>query len=364
MNPTAADTARARRRRTLALPAVLAVALVACAGCLSTRPALEWERVAPAGDCRCADGSPFSFWERRADPARVVLFLNGGGVCWDARTCAFTGERGESDSYAWNLSGVDPENRSGMFDTTRADNPFADYSFLYVSSCTGDAHLGAATQVYGPDLTVEHQGYANGAAALDHLAERYPDAEQVVVVGKTAGSVAAPLYGGLVADRLPDARVVVLGAQSGAWPDHPDFNAGVLDERWGAYDAAAEWAVDGLSAAEWGVPRFWVQAGRHDPDLVLSRFDFAYDPKATSELTRWLEGDAPDLLAAVDANEAAIEAAGVPLRSFTAPGADHQIFEPGKFYELEVDGVRLVDWIRGLTTTTPPGDVRCGDCGP
>ena len=43
-----------------------------------------WKQVAPGGDCQCADGSRFSFWARKADPTRVVLFLNGGGVCWNA----------------------------------------------------------------------------------------------------------------------------------------------------------------------------------------------------------------------------------------------------------------------------------------
>lgn len=83
--------------------------------------------------------------------------------------------------------------------------------------------------------------------ALGHLAEHYADAEQVV--GKTAGSVAAAPYGGLVGDRLPDAEVTVFGAQSGAWPDNPDLNTGVLDARWGAYDAVPDWAVEGLGGA-------------------------------------------------------------------------------------------------------------------
>ena len=51
----------------------------------------KWTKVVPGGDCECADGSEFAFWERRADPTKVVLFLDGGGACYDAATCAFTG---------------------------------------------------------------------------------------------------------------------------------------------------------------------------------------------------------------------------------------------------------------------------------
>jgi hypothetical protein len=47
-----------------------------------------WQRVVPGGDCECADSSEFAFWERRADPAKVVFYLDGGGVCFDAASCA------------------------------------------------------------------------------------------------------------------------------------------------------------------------------------------------------------------------------------------------------------------------------------
>lgn len=325
---------------------------------------VAWKRIVPGGDCQCADGSEFAFWERPADPTKVVVFLNGGGVCWDATTCAFSSP--PDVDYDWNIQNEAPEDRTqaGFFDFTRGDNPFADYTVLFVTACTGDAHLGNVAHTYSPQLTVEHRGYVNGTAALDHLAKHYPKAAQVVVMGKTAGSVAAPVYGGLVADRLPDAKVTVFGGQSGAWPDNPDFNTKILSETWGAYDAMPDWAVKGLTARDWGVPRFWIQAGRHDPDLVLARFDYAFDPNAAVEVTQWMDGNPPDLLAITDANEKAIEAAGVKLHSYTAPGDDHGIFEFDKFYDLEVNGVQLVDWLTDLIDGRAPKDVHCDKCGP
>jgi hypothetical protein len=326
---------------------------------------MAWRQIVPGGACQCADGSRFSFWERQADPTRVVLFLNGGGVCWDASMCAFTStnQPGENDFYDWNTQGGErPDGRSGFFDLTRAENPFAGYSVIYVSSCTGDAHLGNVAQKLSPTLTVQHRGYVNGTAALDYLAKHYPGAAQVVVIGKTAGSIAAPLYGGLVADRLPHAKVTVFGAQSGAWPNNADFNAKVLGKAWGAYGAVPAWAVAGLTVRDWGIPRFWVHAAHHAPGLVLSRFDWAFDPHAAVEVTRWMPGNPPNLLAIIDANEAAIEAAGVTLHSYTAPGANHGFFEFDAFYDLKVNNVRLVDWLKQLVSGKPPGDVHCGKC--
>jgi hypothetical protein len=93
-------------------------------------------------------------------------------------------------------------------------------------------HLGNATRKYAPGLTVRHKGYANGSAALDHLVATFPAATEVVVMGESAGSVAAPLYAGLVSDRLPDARITVLADGSGSYPDvrrvHEIFAAWVL----------------------------------------------------------------------------------------------------------------------------------------
>jgi hypothetical protein len=321
-----------------------------------------WTKVAPGGGCKCADGSEFAFWERRADPTKVVLFLDGGGACYDAETCAFTalGNPGE-ENYDWKITD-DPADEGGIFDFTRADNPFRGYSFIYVPSCTGDAHLGNVTRKYSPKLTVEHKGYVNGMASLTHLAENYPDATQVVVVGKSVGSIASPVYGGLVADLLPDAQVTVFGAQSGHVPDDPDLNAKFFGQLWRAYANMPDWAVNrGLTARDWGPTRFWIQAGLHDPDIVLARFDYAYDREAAKSAAS-LGLDPSQLLSVIDANEATIETAGVTLHSYTAPGHGHGIFEWPRFYSLEVNGVKLVDWVTRLIASEPVDDVHCQKC--
>jgi hypothetical protein len=292
-----------------------------------------------------------------------VFYLDGGGICFDETTCAFTGD-GENDFYNWSIQHENPAfPGGGMLDFDRADNPFADYSFIYVSLCTGDSYLGNATHAYSPELTVEHKGFVNGTAALSYLAEHYPNVAQVVVVGKTAGSVAAPVYGGLAADLFPDSQVTVFGAQSGAFPDDPDLNAEILAELWGAYDNMPDWEVnEGLTARDWGTTQFWIQAGLHDPDIIMARFDYAFDPNAARAVEFLTGADASNLVALIDANEAAIEDAGVVQHSYTAPGDHHGILEFEIFYEMEVNGVRLVDWLAALIAGEPLDDVHCDEC--
>jgi hypothetical protein len=178
------------------------------------------------------------------------------------------------------------------------------------------------------------------------------------VVGKTAGSIAAPVYGGLASDLLPDARVIVFGGQSGHIPDDPELNAEFFGKLWGAYGTMPDWEVnEGLTARDWGIPRFWIQAGLHDPDIVMARFDYAFDPNA-ARAVEWMGGDASNLLALIEANEAAIEAAGVVQHSYTAPGEGHRILELDEFYEMEVNGVTLVEWVTRLIEGEPVADVH------
>ena len=193
---------------------------------------------------------------------------------------------------------------------------------------------------------------------MTYLAEHYPDAAQVVVVGVSAGSVAAPVYGGLVADLLPDAQVTVLADSSGAYPDDPAVNTQIFSRQWGAFDTMPDWDVnEHLTAADWGPPRFWVQAGLHDPGIVLARFDFA-DDEVQTYFMELIGAATTDLAASIDANEATIEDAGVVQHSYTAPGHDHGVVSDNRFYTLEVDGVTLVDWVDALIAGEPLEDVR------
>jgi Pectinacetylesterase len=312
-----------------------------------------WERIVPGGDCQCSDGSEFSFWVHEASPEKVVFFLEAGGGCFSAETCA-----PDSDLYTTTITEGPPE--GGVFDFADERNPFADYSFVYVPYCTGDVHIGNTTTEYAPGLTIHHNGYVNGTAALHHLAASFPGATEVVVMGESAGSIAAPLYAGLVSDRLPDARVTVLANASGSYPDVPRFNE--VFSTWGFANAVPAWPENaGLTAEQWSAPGLFIQSGRHDPDIVFARVDYAYDEHQAF----WyplLGVPMEDLLSLIDGNETRIEAAGVNLLSYIAAGNEHVVLGDGPFYTEEVNGVKLVDWVTRLIGGEPVDDVHCTEC--
>jgi hypothetical protein len=322
-----------------------------------TGDAAGFERVSPGGDCQCADGSEFSFWVKQADPTKVMFFFQGGGACFSADTCGFA-----SPTYKVTTGADDdPSRLGGIFDTTNPENPVADWSVVFVPYCTGDVHIGNAATDYGDDLTVQHKGYVNGNAALDELVARFPDAEQVLVAGESAGSVPTPLYAGLVSDRLPDASITVMADGSGAYPDSPPLNA-LVGSLWGTMDAVPDWPANaGVTPETWSLPGLFVKAGEHAPGIAFARHDYAYD--RTQTFFAALVGvAADDLVTLIDTNEDQIEAAGVELESFITPGSDHTVLAKDEVYTEEVEGVRFIDWFTELLAGRPVDDVHCTEC--
>jgi hypothetical protein len=311
--------------------------------------------------CMCSDGSDVTFYERAADPTKVVLFFQGGGACFNAATCDPNGQ----PTYLVNQAAFDPqrlEQGTGYFDFDNPENPLADYSFVYVPYCTGDVHMGNATTDYGDGIVIEHHGQPNAAAALDYLVERYPDAAKLVVTGESAGSVPTPVYAALAADLLPDAEIVTFGDSSGAYPD-VDAVTALIAQTWGTMDALPDWPeTAGIGPADWSFPEQYIIAGQHAPRVRFGRFDHAFD--GVQAAYGQLAGvPAAELVTLIDANEARIEEAGVPLAAYVAPGDAHTLATTDMLYETEVEGVRLIDWLTTLIDgAEPPPDVHCETC--
>jgi len=218
-------------------------------------------------------------------------------------------------------------------------------------------HLGNTTHDYGDGIVVNHKGYVNASTALNTLAATFSDAEQLMVMGVSAGSVPTPLYAGIASDLLPDARITVLADGSGAYADVPEFNT-VISEAWGTMNAVPDWPTTAdITPDDWSFPDQFVHAGTHDPDIVFARHDYAHDG-AQSFFTGLAGLPADDLLVLIDQNEAQVEAAGVPLHSFTSPGTNHVVLDKPEFYALGVNGVPLVDWVQMLVDGDPMSDNR------
>lgn len=150
---------------------------------------------------------PFHFYYRKGTKPQTIIYLNGGGACWNDATCltSLTVPITPTTRPAYNPSVEDENNPAllgGIMDTTRADNPLKDWNMVFIPYCTGDAHIGSKDSIYtdpsgiinaGQPVVVQHRGFDNFMAVREWLKNR-PDRAatgQVLVAGSSAGAYGA-----------------------------------------------------------------------------------------------------------------------------------------------------------------------------
>lgn len=325
-------------------------------------PAAEWTTIIPGGDTLCANGTPYQFQVKPADPARVMIFLNGGGACWSGDLCDVSLGL---DAYS-PLADMDTNNaatKGGAFDAANPENPFAGWTQVFVSYCTGDAHLGAKDAVYttsaGKQLTIHHRGKANVQSALDWVYANYSAPDRIFVGGGSAGAIASPFYAGVVADHYPQAEVVQYGGGAGG------YRAGAVSgllEAWGAFVDMPDWPeLAAYDRATFTTEDFFrVTAARH-PGMRMSQFNNVDDE--VQQLFLGLMGAADPVRGLMQANLDELAAEIPNFRSFSAPGKDHTLLRYDRLYTTTTGGVRAVDWVRDLTEGRDVERVSCAPEG-
>lgn len=148
-------------------------------------------------DSSCDDGSPTGIAVSPGSGSDLVVFLNGGGACWDYLTCyvlhtASHGPFGAAEFEQLRASALP----GSLLDRELAGNPFGDASLVFVPYCTGDIHGGDNVITYvGPaeSRVHHHAGRTNVLAFLRRLAATFPSPSRLVVSGASAGGFGALL---------------------------------------------------------------------------------------------------------------------------------------------------------------------------
>jgi hypothetical protein len=167
----------------------------------------------------CGDGSPVGVATNRGSSSRLVIYLEGGGACWSALTCdngaAVFVSSGLPSGQIDQILSLGP----GIFDRTAAANVFADDSFAYVPYCTGDIHSGRREET---PWGVSHVGGNNVTAMLPRILATFPDIDEVVLTGTSAGGYGASYNAARLRALLPAATTLsVLIDSAAALPTFP-----------------------------------------------------------------------------------------------------------------------------------------------
>jgi hypothetical protein len=338
----------------------------------ATLPALdelatgEWNRIVPGGDTICARGDEYSFFVRPGESDDLMIYFQGGGACWNGVNCE-EGFRFPPDAEGPLFKEAVAEDESdsynqGVFDFENADNPFADYSVVYVPYCTADVHTGDSQVEFegqNGSYTINFNGVNNARSALNWAYENFTEPSSLFIAGGSAGAYgsiyhAADImtnYEGVPATQLGDAGVGVTPRAwegLGTWglydnlPDYIEELADVTPERYSIrlhYASTArafpenQFGTDGVQ-----IGFFLLQGGGASPAEAGANW-----VANSRSIMSGLQGSLNN------------------FAGFTSGGSAHTILDTPDFYTYEVGDLRFRDWVADLLTSEA-SNILCIDC--
>ena len=318
----------------------------------------EWVFVDVEG-AQCRDGSATGLGVRlQEDSDNLMIYLEGGGACFNAATCASNPASFNEASF---ISFVGLSGDEAIFSTDAA-NPVGDWNMIYVPYCTGDIHGGSRTDVAveGVAGTQQFVGHQNLELYLDLLAPYFGDPDQVLLAGRSAGGFGALLNFATVADAFDGSDLTLLDDSGPVFYADDVFSPQIGAAFAGTWnlpaalpsDAAALFATDGLQG-------------------IYDYYDDRY-PGATFGLSSSLQDQTiryffgfgqPDGSVSGDEYAAGLRDLRSKLPSswatYYADGAAHTFIGTSTRYFGTSAGVELADWLDdlldGQATDVDPG---------
>lgn len=275
-------------------------------------PDLGWNVIGIPGS-QCALGSQAGIAYNSGSTDELMIFLQGGGACWNNGTCHPSLFRwgpvcnyGSDSICAWDDSGgtkplaVNVEHpdpfpadgggqwtsdlgsvQSSLLFTRRIENPLKNATYVYVPYCTGDLHAGDATrtyhkkaQLFDTPVAVTHHfaGATNMDAYLAYLRTRHPSVRVIYLTGLSGGGYGASLNVARVRAVFPEAKVHLLADSA------PMLQTNFFPT-W-----SAEWNLQ-LPAAcadcDAGFPQIIQHQIDADPSARVALLSFSQDPVIT-----------------------------------------------------------------------------------
>jgi hypothetical protein len=181
-----------------------------------TTPTMETWTWIPFPDAVCGNGEATGIGVNLTNRStRVMIYMQGGGACWDEGTCYELRTAANLDGYAEPSFNSERGSlsRAAFFNRGDMANPFRDANFVYIPYCTGDVHGGDRVQVYNeamPMRRTHHVGARNVAAFLRRLMPTFRNPDRIWLSGSSAGGVGASLNWPRIQAAFPMARVDLL----------------------------------------------------------------------------------------------------------------------------------------------------------
>lgn len=241
---------------------------------------INWEIIDLPKPCVDGTGSSTYFMVSKGDSDKLMIYLEGGGggadwISTKLKTFTLSPERKISSLIS----------QMGVFDSTDAENPFQDWTIVFVPYGTGDLHTGNRVVKYDSifpfhEKKVYHTGFVNFNTIMRWLASQN-SYDEAVLSGSSAGGYGVGLNF-LKANEKLDCPLTVI---SDAGPDivssyNSVFSLERTNRSWGYLDNIPEEAGEYVE-----------EAG--DPIYLL---DWAFSKDRYSDVKYGIMADLRDML--------------------------------------------------------------------
>ena len=308
-------------------------------------------------ESRCRNDTTTGIGVRYGSSDKLAIFFEGGGACFNSATCLLNdgfSNFGDFQFGAWKL-GI---GAGGIFNHKNADNPVADWNFIYVPYCTGDVHAGDKTDAGVPGVFGAQQfvGYRNVAHYLERLVPTFADASHVLVTGQSAGGFGAAFNFDRIADAWPKAQVTLLDDAGPPFADN--YLAPCLQQDWRDL-----WNLDNtipfdcddcFGPAGGGISNLALYLADKHPGQRLALISSLQDT-----VIRTFFGYGMNVCEGGIMTGDMFEAGLMDFRdqilgdnpswaSFLISGSNHTLIGGPAFFTTTVQGTRIVDWLADL----------------
>lgn len=294
----------------------------------------------------CIAGTEFSAFTREGNPSKLLIFEQGGGACWQ-------------DFYFCNILSEDqepPGPPTGIFDFDNPDNPFHDYSIVYMPYCDGSVHTGDNDVVdpnfpFGPIRF--HRGLRNQSAAMDLAADTFPNAERVTLAGSSAGGVGVAGFAPFLARMVYDNQVhLSVFNDAGPVTVNPDV-PGSIAARAADWDFGKFYPSSCVDCDDEGDATEIIKWRLANDSTIREAF-YETDADATNRFFLQLFDPAAFRALVVSGHGAINVEYPDRYKRFIVAGDDsHTALQSPLFYSQDADGVFLNEWTNDFLVPTP-----------
>jgi hypothetical protein len=276
----------------------------------------------------CLRGTQYQVNLRRGTSNNVLLYLEGGGACWNYATCWVSPL---AKLTAGSATGV------GVLEAGNPDNPFRDWNVVYASYCDGSVFAGDNIATYNGNRTYHH-GLFNLSAAVTLMQREFPAPDRIVVSGSSAGGFGTYTGYGVTRVAFPDTPILVFDDSGPGLQNPADPNATAQRiANWHYTDiipsSCTSCSMQLTYLTGWALDR--------DPTLRVAYFDYLQD----GVLRFFLNLGAADFESLLRSVTGDVQAQHPDrFKRFFQQGELHTVLELPTFYTEELNGITVRDW--------------------